>query len=100
MQADVRPHMARGITFHGRSNSALRLRATLRVDEKYAADPTSATYRTVSPRARVIQASFWLREAILCSMGPSKKRRRANQRATTQSEKRGHPGVGRGSLLQ
>jgi hypothetical protein len=45
-----------------------RLRATLRVDEKYAADPTSATYRTVSPRARVIQASFWLREAILCSM--------------------------------
>src|SRR5215217_6154918 len=60
MQADVRPHMARGITFHGRSNSALRLRATLRVDEKYAADPTSATYRTVSPRARVIQASFWL----------------------------------------
>ena len=27
------------------------LRATLRVDEKYAADLTPATYRTVSPRA-------------------------------------------------
>ena len=51
------------------------LRATLRVDEKYAADPTSATYRTVSPRARVIHRIILLREAILCSMRPSKKRR-------------------------
>src|ERR671916_821458 len=96
--------MARGITLNGRSNGALRLRPTLRVDEKYAADPTSATYRTVSLRARVIQASFWLREAILCSMCLACDHRRkggcANQRATTQSEKRGHPGVGRGSLLQ